>query len=232
MKAPLIDPATFNFLSALKQHNNRDWFNAHKTDYDKARDNCLDFLDILIAAVGRFDPSLSWLAAEDCMFRIHRDMRFSRDKTPYKTGLGGHLVANGRKVDKGLAGYYIHLEPGATRIACGAYQPPAAWLRNIRAAIDSQGAEFEAIVKSKAFNTCFGDLRGDTLKTVPRGYHNDHPRADWLKLKGFLAVHSIDDSLVLSRGFLGEIIAGYKLALPLNNFLNAALPEQPQTPLL
>lgn len=232
MKSALIDPATLEFLSGLKQNNNRDWFNAHKDDYERARENFADFLDALIAATARFDESISWLEPEDCMFRIHRDLRFSRDKTPYKTALGAHLVANGRKVDKGLAGYYIHIEPGATRIACGAYQPPAPWLRNIRAAIDSQGAEFEAIVKAKAFKTCFGDLRGDTLKTVPRGYRKDHPRADWLKRKGFLAVHPIDDGLVLSKGFLEGITAGYKLALSLNNFLNAALPDQSQAPLL
>lgn len=232
MKAVLIDPATLNFLSALKQNNNRDWFNAHKEDYERARENFADFLEALIVATARFDESISWLEPEDCMFRIHRDLRFSRDKTPYKTALGAHLVANGRKVDKGLAGYYIHLESGATRIACGAYQPPAAWLRNIRAAIDRQGAEFEAIVNAKAFKTCFGDLRGDTLKTVPCGYHKDHPCADWLKRKGFLAVRRVGDSLVLSKNFLAEITANYNMALPLNKFLNAAIPDQPQVPLL
>jgi len=222
-----IDKKTLKFLARLKRNNNREWFNAHKAEYQQARDNFAEFLDALIEATARFDASVDWLVAEDCMFRIHRDLRFSRDKTPYKSGFGAHLVANGRKVDKGLAGYYIHVEPGATRIACGSYQPPRAWLNAIRAEIAVNGKALTAIVEKPVFKAYFDELRGDMLKTVPRGYAKDHPNAEWLKRKGFLAYHGFDDDQLLASDFVHEAAAGYRLAFPLIEFLNAALPDMP-----
>ncbi len=225
MKSVQIDRAMMSFLSELRKNNNRNWFNANKAEYEYSRNNFADFLDDLITVTARFDTTLDWLVAEDCMFRTHRDLRFSRDKTPYKPGFGAHLVANGRRVDKGLAGYYIHVEPGLTRIACGSYQPPSPWLKRIRAEIANQGEAFEAIVKNPDFHAYFGELRGDTLKTIPRGYDKNHLHAEWLKRKGFLAYHSFDDSQVLSPDFVSVVAAGYQQAFPLIKFLNAALPD-------
>ncbi len=233
MTSARIDSKTAKFLARLKRNNNRDWFNAHRAEYQQARDNFAEFLDDLIDATAKFDTSIDWLVAEDCMFRIHRDMRFSRDKTPYKSGFGAHLVANGRKVDKGLAGYYIHVEPGASRIACGSYQPPSVFLKAIRAKIAVDGGALAAILDDPEFRVYFGDLRGDRLKTVPRGYAKDHPCADWLKRKGFLAYHAFDDTQVLAPDFVDQAAAGYRLAFPLVEFLNAALPDrEPQIPLI
>lgn len=225
MTAARIDKKTLKFLARLKRNNNRDWFNAHKSDYQAARDNFADFVGAVIERSGEFDPSIDWLTADDCLFRIYRDMRFSRDKTPYKSGLGAHLVANGDKVDKGLAGYYLHIEPGATRIACGAYRPPATWLKAIRHEIIARGDSFDAIVDSRDFNAYFGELRGEALKTVPRGFDKQHPQADWLKRKGFLAYHAFTDDQVTADDFVQQVVDGYRLGFRLIEFLNAALPD-------
>lgn len=139
-----IQPKTFAFLKALKKNNNRDWFNDHKSEYENAKDNVLGFIQELVVAFSTFDSSLRGLEAKDCLFRIYRDTRFSKDKTPYKTNLGASINAGGKK-SMG-PGYYVHLEPGGSFIAGGIWMPPADEVKKIRQEIDYNGKDLKKIL--------------------------------------------------------------------------------------
>ncbi len=217
----VIERATFRFLTELKSHNNREWFQANKPKYEQAKANIAEFVAGLISQISRFDDSIAWLQPKDCLLRINRDIRFSKDKTPYKLSFGAHLLAGGRKAEHQSAGYYLHLQPGNSFLAGGAHSPPSAWMSNIRKSIDQRGDKLEAIVKSKPFKYYFGELEGDKLKTAPRDYPKDHPRIERLKMKSFLAVHRLPDKQVLDKGFLGHSAKVYRALYPLTEFLNS-----------
>ncbi|MFZ7122370.1 MAG: DUF2461 domain-containing protein, partial [Bacteroidota bacterium] len=169
-----IQPKTFAFLKALKKNNNRDWFNDHKSEYENAKDNVLGFIQELVVAFSTFDSSLRGLEAKDCLFRIYRDTRFSKDKTPYKTNLGASINAGGKK-SMG-PGYYVHLEPGGSFIAGGIWMPPADEVKKIRQEIDYNGKDLKKILTKPSFKKAFGGLsREHALKTAPKGYPKDHP---------------------------------------------------------
>lgn len=217
-----IEPATLEFLRRLKNRNHREWFCAHKDEYHDALDNFTDFVDRLISAFGETETSIATSEADDCIFRIHRDLRFSTDRTPYKTGFTAHLVENGKRGNRTCAGYYLRVEPGNCRIACGAYRPAPAWLARLRQTIAADPDRFEAIIKAPAFSRAFGDLQGEQLKTVPRGFSRSHPAADWLRFKGFLAVREIQDSALTADESVNTLCGFLKIGIPLVDFLNCS----------
>ena len=217
----MISPDTFEFLRALKENNNKEWFNAHKPRYQQARTDFESFVGDLILGIAQFDPDLGELDAKRSVFRIYRDTRFSPDKTPYKTNLGAHLVVHHQKLHD-RAGYYIHIEPGNCFLAGGAYMPPSAWLRSIRATIDVRGDKLKAILGNPGFKNTFGEMRGERLKTKPREYSLDHPHIELLKYKSFLAMHPIEDELAQSQHFLEHAIHVFSVLKPFNDFLNAS----------
>jgi len=217
----LIKKSTLEFLSDLKRHNDRDWFIKNRGRYDEARANYESFVQALINEISGFDPILKGLEVKSCTYRINRDIRFSNDKTLYKTHLGAFIVRGGKQNGDRYAGYYFHVEPGGnSMIAGGAYIPPKPWLSAIREKIDEQGDQLLKIISRKDFIEFFGEIEGEKLKTVPKGYPRDHPYIELLKLKSFLAAKMISDRDVISDGCFDLIIRASRVMKPLNDFLN------------
>ncbi len=217
-----IQPKTFAFLKALKKNNNRDWFNEHKSEYENAKDNVLGFIQELVVAFSTFDSSLRGLEAKDCLFRIYRDTRFSKDKTPYKTNLGASINAGGKK-SMG-PGYYVHLEPGGSFIAGGIWMPPADEVKKIRQEIDYNGKDLKKILTKPSFKKAFGGLsREHALKTAPKGYPKDHPDIELLKLNSFIVWKNVSDKDILEPKSIKSLTTLGKEMKPLMDFLKTAL---------
>jgi len=216
-----MNRSTLDFLRDLRKNNDRDWFHENRTRYIEAKSNYESFIQAVIERITAFDPILKGLEASSCTYRINRDIRFSNDKTLYKTHMGAFIVRGGKQNGDRFAGYYIHIEPGNnSMIAGGAYMPPAPWLRMIREKIDEQGDRFRKITENKEFMNFFGDIEGEKLKTAPKGFPKDHPLVELLKMKSYLVARIIPDKEVTDTGFFELIIKGAKIMKPLNDFLN------------
>ena len=164
----MIEKETFDFLKDLRKNNNRDWFKSHKQRYETAKDNVEQFIDQLISKISKFDPSISHHTGKSAMFRIYRDVRFSKDKSPYKTHFGAHVTGALKKSEiHSRAGYYIHISPGDTMLAGGAYMPQGPWLKRIRAQIAADPKAFKKVFNAKAFKNYFGTFEGCLLYTSP-----------------------------------------------------------------
>ncbi len=218
----MITRKTFAFLSALKTHNDRDWFQAQKADYLEAKAEFEGAVEELISRIGAFDPAVKGLDPRKCTFRINRDTRFAKDKSPYKTNMGAHIGPAANKFHES-AGYYLHLEPGNSFLGGGSYMPSPAWLKAIRQAIAEDGKFFKRILSAAAFKRNFGEMEGDKLKTTPQGYGADHLHIDLLRYKNFLAMHRLKDAEVTAGTFAKEAAAVFKALQPFNRFLNDVL---------
>jgi uncharacterized protein (TIGR02453 family) len=215
-----IKKSTLDFLAAINVNNNRDWFIANRSMYLEAKDNFESFVQNIINEIILFEPIMKGLEAKSCVFRINRDIRFSNDKSPYKSHFGAFIVQGGKKNGDKFAGYYFHIEPGKSIMAGGAYTPPAPWLSSIREKISDSPDEFIKITKAKDFIKYFGSVDGEKLKTAPKGYPKDHPHIELLKLKSYLVVNEATDKLVLSSNFQNHVISVFKTMKPLNDYLN------------
>jgi len=216
-----IHKSTLQFLSDLRKNNYREWFQKNRARYEEARTNYESLVQSVINEIVKFDPILKGLEARNCMYRINRDIRFSNDKTIYKTHLGGFIVRGGKKFGDRFAGYYIHVEPGnKSMIAGGAYIPPMPWLTAIREKIDQEGDRFSKIINNMEFKALFGGIEGEKLKSAPRGFTKDHKRIELLKMKSFLVSLTVTDKEVLSDRFFDQVIRASKAMKPLNDFLN------------
>lgn len=216
-----IDKSTLTFLSDLRKHNDREWFLANRSRYIEAKSNFETFVQSVIDEISRFDPILKGLEAKTCTYRINRDIRFSNDKTIYKTHMGAFIVKGGKKNGDRYAGYYVHVEPGNnSMIAGGAYVPPMPWLTAIRKKIDNQGSKFKKIVDDKDLKKYFGDIEGEKLKSAPKGFSRDHPDIELLKMKSYLVSRMISDKEIISDGIFSLIIKSCRAMKPLNDFLN------------
>ncbi|HMQ48265.1 MAG TPA: DUF2461 domain-containing protein [Saprospiraceae bacterium] len=219
-----ISKDTFQFLEELKENNNRDWFTANKARYEAAKAEFETFVDALISRISEFDPSIAHHTAKECVFRIYRDVRFSADKSPYKTHMGAHITSAAKKSEiHSKAGYYIHLCPGETMLAGGAYQPQGPWLKAIRQEIHYHLDEWQAILNNQDFITYFGTIEGEKLQKAPKDYPADHPALEWLKHKSFLATHYPNDAKVLDRHFLNHCASVFQALFPFDRFLNRAM---------
>lgn len=216
-----IQKSTLNFLSDLRKNNNREWFNSNRNRYIEAKVNYESFVQAVIDEISKFDPILKGLEAKTCMYRINRDIRFSNDKTIYKTYMGAFIVKGGKKNGDKYAGYYVHIEPGnSSMIAGGAYIPPMPWLTAIREKIDEQGDKFLKILNNKDLNRFFGEIEGEKLKSAPKGFSKDHPNIELLRMKSYLVSRIISDREIISEGAFDLIIKGARAMKPLNDFLN------------
>jgi uncharacterized protein (TIGR02453 family) len=216
-----ISKETFQFLVDLKKNNNRDWFKKNKKTYEAAKANFEEFIDALIGRISKFDPGVKDLKAKDCVFRIYRDIRFSKDKSPYKTHFGAHITPTTKKSEiHSRAGYYIHLAPGDSMLAGGAYLPESKWLTKIRAQIDQNASALKKVLNGKDFKEYFGEMEGEKLKTAPKGYPKDHPEIELLRHKSLLAHHSCPDKRVLGKDFLEHCSTVFKALKPFDDFLN------------
>lgn len=214
----LIKPETLNFLSTLEINNNREWFIENKQLYLNAKENVENVVNEIISGVSEFDKSVERLEAKNCIFRIYKDTRFSKDKTPYKTNIGASLVEKGPKT-LNHAGYYIHLEPNKSFLAGGVYMTEPKNLKSIREKISSEGDEFLNILNKKSFKDQL-ELRGDKLVKVPQGFDKENPMGDYLKFKQFTVFHPLSDEDVLDGNFVKNTVKVFKEIYPFNQFLN------------
>ncbi len=215
-----IKKSTLDFLTTLKCNNNREWFNANRPFYSEAKDNFESMVQEIINKIILFDPIMRGLEAKSCVFRINRDIRFSKDKSPYKTHFGAFIVRGGKKNGDKFAGYYFHIEPGKSIMVGGAYTPPSPWLSAIREKISDNHDEFIKITNSKDFIKYFGKIDGEKLKTSPKGYTSDHPYIELLRFKSYLVVNEVSDKMALSKDFLDHVLNVYQAMKPLNDYLN------------
>lgn len=215
-----IQKSTLTFLTDLNKNNDKDWFQGNQQSYKDAKNNFETFVQEIIDKIVDFDPIMKGLEVKSCVFRINRDIRFSNDKSPYKTNFGAFIVRGGKKNGDKFAGYYIHIEPGKSFIAGGAYMPPTPWLTAIREKIDSEASKFINILNNKDFVKYFGKIDGDKLKTPPRGYTSDNPNIELLKFKSYLALNEVTDKAVLSAGYSDHVISVLKAMKPFNDFMN------------
>ena len=215
-----IKKSTLDFLDSLKDNNNRDWFIKNRPAYIDAKDNFESFMQDIINNIIDFEPILKGLEVKSCVYRINRDIRFSNDKSPYKSHLGAFIVRGGKKNGDKFAGYYVHIEPEKSIIAGGAYMPPAPWLSAIREKIDEEPDEFIKIINSKDFVKYFGKIEGEKLKKAPKGYPSDHPNIELLKYKSYLIVNEVNDEFVLSQNYFDHVLKVLKAMKPFNDFLN------------
>lgn len=218
-----ISQDAFNFLKDLKNNNTRDWFLENKPRFEDVKKEFETFIDQLIGTISQFDNSIAHHSAKDCIFRIYRDVRFSKDKSPYKTHLGAHISAAAKRSEiHSKAGYYIHIEPGASMLAGGAYVPPGPWIKAIRQEIAYNPDDLKKIINDKNFKKYFGEIEGEKLKKAPKGFTPDHPEIELLRYKSFLAVNNCTDQQVTSAGFMDHCSQVFKTLLPFDQFLNNA----------
>lgn len=220
----MIYPSTLNFLKALKKNNNKEWFDANRQKYNAVKTNFEEFVALLLERMILFDDDLKALAAKDCIFRINRDVRFSKDKTPYKISRSAYFGKGGKKSVN--AGYYIHIQPGGNSFAGGGlWMPQPIELKKLRQEIDYSFPEFKKIISASAFKKHYGGLERDEksmLVNVPKGYDKENPAADFLRMKSFVATKNISDAQVLSPGLINEVIQSFKALMPLIKFINQA----------
>jgi uncharacterized protein (TIGR02453 family) len=221
---PTFLPTSFEFLKELKKNNYKEWFSEQRERYEALRQNYLALAQAMLLPMQDFDPTLGSLEAKNCVFRINRDVRFSADKSPYKTYLGFGFAPYNRK--KELATYYTHIECGLSFAGGGLYQPEPQIVKKIRQEIDYHTEEFFAIVQNPEFVATFGDLareQGQYLKTQPKGYDKNHPALKYLQLKSFTAVRPFSDEEVLQADFVEKSVAVMRTLQPLLQFLNRAI---------
>ncbi len=209
------------FLKDLKANNNKDWFTANKSRYETSKAEFEAFITNLFAEISVFDPSISHLKAKECVFRIYRDVRFSKDKSPYKTHFGAHISLAAKKSEiHTRSGYYIHIEPGDSMLAGGAYLPQGDWLKGIRQEIDYNGNDLVAILENPEFKKTFGELQGEKLARMPKGFPENHHHIELLKHKSFLASHKLTDADISKPDFVKTAAKVFETLKPLGDFLN------------
>lgn len=219
----MIKAETFEFLKALAQNNTREWFQDNKSRHDEARINVLEFIHELITRLSKVDTTISPdLDPKTCVMRIYRDVRFSKNKTPYKNNFGAGISQQGKNFNG--PGYYFNIHPEESFIAGGCWMPEPAMLKSIRQEIDYSDGDFQNIVNNSDFKYYFGEPDQEyKLKNIPKGYSVDHPDIEYLKLKSFTFTHVIDVK-DLSRPDAGKtVVDGFEKLLPLMNFLRNAI---------
>jgi len=218
MKATIDLTPTLDFLDELRVHNHKAWFDQNRPAYEVARETFERFIATIIDEFRAADQ-LRELAAKDCIFRMNRDVRFSKDKSPYKTNFGALIGPGGRKSMQ--EGYYISIEPrGLSLIAGGWYMPEGAQLAKFRKAIDRDASGLKKIMRAKAFVQHFGTLEGEKLKTAPQGYDREHPEIELLRLKQITVMEHLSDEAVLAPDFPRRTVAACRAMRPFLNYLD------------
>ena len=220
----MISTDSLQFLEDLKNNNHRDWFQGNQKRYTEFKNDYKQLVEAFIAEMSKGDESLKHLEFKNCSFRINRDIRFSKDKSPYKTNLGIWMSSGNKEFN--LAGYYVHIDKGASFIAGGLHQPDAVALKKMRREIAGFYEDLEEIVDNAKFKRIYGALDRDennTLKTAPKDYDKDHPAIEFLKLKSFTATAKLSDKDIMSKDFVKETSKKLLVLKPLVNYINRAL---------
>jgi uncharacterized protein (TIGR02453 family) len=189
-----IDPKALDFLSALSENNNREWFEEHKSEFKGFEKRVKGFYTALAERLRKHDD-----IDKTKMFRIYRDVRFSRDKTPYKTHFAGSFSRAGKAL---RGGYYLRIKPEQTFVAAGFWDPNKEDLFRIRKELETDAGTFRKIIDNRKFKDIWGELAGDELKTAPKGFDRDHPDIDLIRKKQFIFIRNFTDDQVLSPSFL------------------------------
>ncbi len=213
-----------NFLEALKNNNNKEWFDKNREVYKKAKTVFDSFVNILILEAKKVDKSIDITEPKESVFRIFRDVRFSKNKSPYKTNFGAYIKRGGRKSI--YPGYYIHIEPGDSFIAGGIYMPEPGVLKAVRERIFEYTDEFKAILNSAEFKKHFDGMYDEKLKNSPRGFPKDFPDVELLKYKHYIVSEPVKDKFWLSPNVIKNIKGIFKAQYPFNQFINKAIKEK------
>ena len=220
MENPITIPqSSLDFLLQLKQNNNKPWFDENKPKYLIELDHIQNFADALLKELSKTDV-LETTSGKKSVYRIYRDIRFSKDKTPFKTFWGGSYT---RATSARRGGYYFHIEKGNTFLAGGFWGPNAADLKRIRSEFAHDYESFREILNSKTFKNTFGTLQGEQLKTTPKGFDADHPAIDLLRFKQFLIIKRFTDDEVLSQQFLQQALETFKNMRPFFDYMSEVL---------
>lgn len=220
----MLQSSTLKFLKDLKKNNNKPWFDAHRKEYDAAKNDFMIFIQSVIDKHSKSDPTIKSISAKDCLFRINRDVRFSKDKSPYKTNMGAYINRGGKKSLFG--GYYFHCEPRQAFVGGGLWMPMPPELNKVRQEIDYNFDTFKKIITSKKFKSVYKDLSRDpeyVLSRVPKGYEADNPAAEYLKMKSFVALTSLKDSDLTSKDLLKKTTTAFEALQPLIDFVNESI---------
>ncbi|MVN21138.1 DUF2461 domain-containing protein [Mucilaginibacter arboris] len=218
----MIKAETFDFLKSLAENNNRDWFTANKAVYEDARENVLDFTKQLIRQLAKTDPQVNAdTDPKKCVMRIYRDIRFSKDKTPYKSNFGINIKTGSGNTE---LGYYLHIQPDKSFVGGGYWMPTPEHLKAIRQEIDYNGAALNAIISDASFIDDFSAFdQQEQLKNNPKGYEADHPYLNLLKLKSFAAIHHLNNEELMDKMAIQNVVKYLAKIQPLNHFLIQAL---------
>jgi uncharacterized protein (TIGR02453 family) len=215
-----VETGTFKFLKELNLNNNRDWFQENKDWYLDAQSNVIDFTDALLREMNQHDQLVP-KTAKQSLFRIYRDIRFSKDKTPYKTGFMGRMKRDTKWL---RGGYYFKIGPNhQSAIVGGFWGPNPADISRIRKEFDADPSPMRAILNNRTFKTNFGELQGDEVKTAPKGYSKDHPDIDLVRKKQFLLVRNFKDKDVLHKDFLKSVVTTYRAMRPFLDYMSEVL---------
>ena len=219
----MLQHSTVKFLKELKKNNNKPWFDTNRKKYEDAKADYTVFVEQLIATVAKFDDSIKDIKAKDCIFRINRDIRFSKDKTPYKTNMACYFNKAGKKGNG--AGYYLHIEPGGSFAAGGIWMPAAPDLAKIRQEIDYGLDEWKKLTGKTTFKKQFpkGLSENEVLTRPPKGYDENNPAIDFIKMKSFVISKPFSDAEVQGGSFVKEVAKTFQYINPLVNFLNKAI---------
>ena len=211
-----IEKSTLKFLKDLAKNNDRVWFKASKNEYDYALANMKGLIESIEAELNKVD-----MIEKKKVFRIYRDVRFSKDKTPYKDHLGGSFT---RATAARRGGYFLGIQPGNKSIIAGGFwNPESTDLKRVREELALDPSDFRKIINAKKFKDFFGQLEGQTLKNIPRGFDKESPAGDLLRMKQYLCYRPVSDKEIIKPDFLKKVVDTYKGMLPFFNFMSSVL---------
>ena len=218
----MIEKNTLQFLTDLKKSNTKEWFDANRKRYEAAKENIQNITGELIKAIGLYDEDIAQLLVKECTFRINRDVRFSKNKAPYKSNISAIFSKGGKKAD--TAGFYVHIEPGAAFVAAGYWNPEPKKLASVRQEIDYNFAEWTKILSAKKFKQTFAEglSKEDILQRPPKGYDVENPAIEFIKLKSFIVTRKMTDAELLNKDFVKNIASIFTAIKPMLDFLNTA----------
>lgn len=214
-----IQQSTINFIKELKANNNREWFAENKRKFQETNEHFISFADDVLFEMNKID-TIENVSGKKSVFRIYRDVRFSKDKTPYKT----HFSGSFKRATAALrGGYYFHIEPGNSFIAGGFWAPNPKDLLRIRKEISIDSCDLKEILESEKFKTIFGELIGERVKTAPRGFDKNHPEIELLQLKQFIVSKKISDHELQKENFTNVVVEIFKEMRPFFDYMSSVL---------
>lgn len=219
----MLQSFTITFLESLTHNNNRPWFEANRSNYENAKEDFHQLVQALITGIGKFDENIALLEVKNCVFRQYRDVRFAKDKRPYKNNFGAYFNTGGKKIN--TAGYYLHVEPGKSFVAGGLYEPEAPMLAKVRQEIDYNLEDWRKILNEKGFKKNFpaGLNKENRLSRPPKGYEVDNPALEFLKHKSFTAATLLSDEQLTQASLKAILLSSFKSLKPMLAFLNDAI---------